>query len=434
VSVVADRVEANPEGAPAQRRDNALPILVGATVGLLPLVTPAGPGNTALADAGMVACVAVAVLWAARERLALSFPYAIGVTLLMIGGALAATVAAAPLGTVLVLAQDAFLLMWAAVLMLGRHDPAIIRAATTSWCRVAVVYSGLVVIAYIIGFGPLSGVNAADGVRASYTFGDPNLAGNYLVTSLFMCIACRCPRADSTRRLGYVLILVAIGFTGSNGAVLTLLVGCGVSVAISQYRNRGAYAGLLSLVLAAVVSAALSVAVLPRIDFDAIRAQASSSVPLLRDSVGRSGASSSERRTILSEGVALFLEGNGTGVGPARTKSTLRATQASYVKEAHNDILATVLERGVLGALGLLLLAAAVFSRCRMLLSGRLPPPYDDIVPRAWLLVAVAPVMAMASGFYEVLHFRHLWTWLGIVAALAAVLHEQTARRREDAS
>ena len=67
-----------------------------------------------------------------------------------------------------------------------------------------------------------------------------------------------------------------------------------------------------------------------------------------------------------------------------------------------------------------LVLGAAIATRCWRLLVGQLPPAYAAVVPRAWLLVVVGPVMAVAAGFYEVLHFRHLWTWLGLVAALGA--------------
>ena len=50
------------------------------------------------------------------------------------------------------------------------------------------------------------------------------------------------------------------------------------------------------------------------------------------------------------------------------------------------------------------------------------PEEYAVILPRAWLLVTVAPVMAVSATFYEVEHFRHLWTWLGLLAALVLVL------------
>ena len=134
--------------------------------------------------------------------------------------------------------------------------------------------------------------------------------------------------------------------------------------------------------------------------------------------------------TILSEGKDLFFEGNAVGYGPARTKATLQASQAPYVKEAHSDFLATLLERGVIGLLGLLLLLAAIAGRCWRLVNGTLPEEYAAIIPRAWLLVTIAPVMVVASAFYEVLHFRHLWTWLGILAALVLVLQDAERRAR----
>ena len=410
--------------------DDALPVMVGITVALLPLLVPAGPGNTAVADAAMAGSLLVAAMWVSRERLPIAFPYASGVFLLVIGGALAATVTAAPISTALVLAQDMFLLLWAVTLALGRYDPAIIAAATVTWCRVAVVYSAIAIVAYLIGFAPLSGVTGKDGVRASYTFGDPNLAGNYLVTSLFVMMACQRPRAASTRRIGYVLVLVAMGFTGSNGAMLTLLIGGVLCISIHIYHRRGAFAGVMSLTVAAVLAATMLVFVVPRVNFDAIRAQASAGVPLLRDSFGRSGSSTTERATILGEGKDLFLRGNATGVGPARTKASFAANQEPYVKEAHNDYLATLLERGLIGALGLLLLGGAIATRCWRLLNGTLPPALAAVVPRFWLLVAIAPVMAVAGGFYEVLHFRHLWTWLGIVAALVLAMQDQRETRR----
>ena len=71
---------------------------------------------------------------------------------------------------------------------------------------------------YLAGYTPLCGVCAADGSRASYTFGDPNLAGNYLVTSLFVLAACRRPTSAPLRHLAYAMILVAIAFTGSSSA------------------------------------------------------------------------------------------------------------------------------------------------------------------------------------------------------------------------
>jgi O-antigen ligase len=409
-------------------RGDVLATMMGLTVCLLPFLVPAGPGNTALADVGMTLCIVLALLWSVREHLPVKVPYLAGIAGLLLGGAFAAYVSEAPVGVGLVLAQDVLLLAWSAALALGRHNPTIVAVVTRAWCRTAPIYSGVMAAAYLLGINALTGVSAKDGVRASYTFGDPNLAGNYLVVSLFVMAACQCPRSPGVRRIAYILVLTAIGFTGSNGAMLTLLVGLVLCFAVGRYRRLGALAGLTTLAASFLVAAMVAVFVMPRVDLGQIREAAAGSVPLLRDSFGRSGSSTSERATIVNEGADLFLQGDAAGYGPARTKATLAAHQAPYVKEAHNDYLATLLERGLIGALGLLVLGVAVFARCVRLVVGTLPKAYAEHVPRAWLLAVIGPVMATAAGFYEVLHFRHLWTWLGLVAALVLVMQDQQRR------
>lgn len=403
--------------------------VAGATTCLLPLLTPAGPGNTALADLGIASTIVVAALWTARERIPLMVPYGVGVVLMMVGGALAATLADAPLSTSLVLAQDVLLLLWAVSLALGRHHPMLLRAVTHAWCRTAPVYSALVVIAYLIGFSPLSGVTAKDGVRAAYTFGDPNLAANYLVVSLLMMAACQRPRSPGVRKAAYLVVLVALGFTGSNGGMVSLVIGILACVALNRYRERGTMAGVLALAVSAATAVMMVGVVLPHLDTTAIREKAAGSIPLLRDSIGRSSGSTSERATIVKEGYHLYLSGDALGLGPALTKSTLQARQAPYVKEAHNDYLAVLLERGSVGVLGLILLGFSIAGRCGRLIVAPVPPALADAVPRAWLLAAILPVMAVAAGFYEVLHFRHLWTWLGVVAAVFLTVRDQGAPR-----
>ncbi|WP_020385089.1 O-antigen ligase family protein [Kribbella catacumbae] len=418
-----------PGGITRRPRGDVLATMMGLTVCLLPFLLPSGAGNTALADLGMVVCIGLALLWSGREHLPIKVPYLVGIAGLVLGGVFAAIVAQAPVGVGLVLAQDLLLLAWGAALAMGRHNPAVIAAVTRAWCRTAPIYSGVMAASYVLGISALSGVSAKDGVRASYMFGDPNLAGNYLVVSLFIMAACKHPRSPGVRRIAYVLVLVAIGFTGSNGAMLTLLVALVLCLAVTRYKRHGAVVGLTTLAAAMLAAGLVFAFVMPRVDLGQIREEAAGSVPLLRDSFGRSGSSSSERATIVQEGTDLFLQGDATGFGPARTKATLAANQAPYVKEAHNDYLATLLERGLIGALGLLALGVAVGVRCIRLIVGKLPEDYAGLVPRPWLLAVIGPVMATAAGFYEVLHFRHLWTWLGLIAALVLVIQDQQKKR-----
>jgi hypothetical protein len=427
-TVVSQRYAGDADRASILPRSDVVASMMGLTVCLLPFLVPAGPGNTALADVGISLCIALAVLWSVREQLTVKLPYLAGIAGLLLGGGFAASAAAAPIGVALVLAQDVLLLAWAAALALGRHNPAIVAAVTRAWSRTAPLYSGVMVCAYLLGLNALSGVSAENGVRAAYTFGDPNLAGNYLVVSLFIMAACKHPRSPGVRRIGYAVVLIAIGFTGSNGAMLTLLVGLMLSLAVTRYRRSGALAGLTTLAASILVAGVVFVFVMPRVDLNQVREQAAGSIPLLRDSLGRSDSSTSERATIVEEGTNLWLRSDATGFGPARTKATLASSQAPYVKEAHNDYLATLLERGLIGALGLLVLGLAVLVRCLRLVVGTLPQVYADLVPRAWLLGVLGPVMATAAGFYEVLHFRHLWAWLGLIAALVLVMQDEERR------
>ena len=391
------------------------------TVAMTPLLVPPGPGNTAAADIWMAASIVLAAVYLSGTRTKVRLPYSSGVALLVIGGLSAAIISDAPAHVVLVIAQDAILLLWAAVLALGRHDPRLVRAVTVTWCRTAVVLAIVGVCAYLVGFSPLSGVTDADASRASYTFGDPNLAGNYLVLSLLVMFACRRPVRTRLRWPAYAIVLTALFMTGSNGGMLSLMVAVSGCVILAVLRRQGATAALVTLSLcgAATIGAGLYVA--PQVDLTSVRIAAAQSVPLVRDSVGRSDGSAHEREALLAEGTRLWFSGQGTGYGPARTKATLLAFQAPYVKEAHNDYLATLLERGPIGVIGLLLLILATARYLRRLLVPRLPLPWHQIVPRAWALVVIGPVLVFAAAFYETLHFRHVWTWLGLVAALALI-------------
>lgn len=411
-------------------RIEALPLLVGISVCTLPLLHPAGPGNSSLPDVFILASITIGLMWLTRERLSIVFPYAAGVITMMIGGALAATLSDAPLGTSIVLIQDLLLLLWAATLSLARNNIAILRAAVTAWCRFAPAYAFAGVLGYIGGISAISGVVAANGSRASYTFGDPNYAGNYLVISLFVVAAARRPRQLWLRIGSYLVMLTAIVFTTSNGALITLIVGTVCAVALHAYRREGALAGVLTGAVSALLAVLLIGVVVPHVNLDAVREQAAGSVPLLRDSVGRSG-SASERATLMQEGYRLYLTGDATGYGPARTKATLTQSQAAYVKEAHNDYLAILLERGLIGCLGLAVLGCAMVRRCAVLIASPVPKGLLDVVPRPWLLAAGLPVTLCSAGFYEVLHFRHLWTWLGLVAAVSLIMHDDTERARE---
>ncbi|HEX9356179.1 MAG TPA: hypothetical protein VF933_20465, partial [Streptosporangiaceae bacterium] len=147
--------------------------------------------------------------------------------------------------------------------------------------------------------------------------------------------------------------------------------------------------------------------------------QAQASSPLLKDSIGRQAESSGSRSTVLAESQKLYFTGDTPfGIGPGGTKAAFQAHQYGYVKMAHDDYAAALLERGVLGSVALICLLVIVAARCRRIATRPLRPEYASIFPRPELLGAAVIGMCISAMFYQVLHFRHLWALLGIIAAL----------------
>jgi O-antigen ligase len=139
---------------------------------------------------------------------------------------------------------------------------------------------------------------------------------------------------------------------------------------------------------------------------------------LVRDSIGRSNESSDQRQQLVSEGMRLYFQGDAIGVGPGRTKATFAAESAPYVKEAHDDYVATLVERGYLGGLGLAVLIVSIAVRFGRVRWRSLSPEVREIVPYPALLLGLGCTFLVSAFFYEVLHFRHLWALLGLAAGL----------------
>jgi O-antigen ligase len=96
------------------------------------------------------------------------------------------------------------------------------------------------------------------------------------------------------------------------------------------------------------------------------------------------------------------------------------AQQAPYPKEAHDDWVAAVIERGALGGLGLLLLVGEILIRAsrawdplRLLLGLRM------VMPAPAYLVGALGCVLVFSFTHEVLHDRTAWTLFAFVAAVA---------------
>ena len=431
-SLAAPRTPARPGTAPAEPpgitpvtptatgRRNVVAVVMGVAIAAMPLLVPAGTGNTAPADVFLAAAIFIGALWFSSRRQAMRFPYVVPVGLSILAGALATTVAYSGAylsvgGGLVSLIQDAFLLAWGITIANIGRDPALLRTMIRAWVISVTLWATLMIIGVFGHIPLLSGEIARNGVRAAFTLGDPNLAANYFICSLLVLRAARYPGRRALRWLCCALIVTAIILTGSNGGVLVLVITTVLGALFTLARRRGA-------VPAIITAATLALAVLaiaPHVHGGSIVQQAQASSPLLKDSIGRQAESSGSRSTILAESEQLYFTGDTPfGIGPGGTKSAFQAHQFGYVKMAHDDYSAALLERGVLGGIALIFLIVIVAARCRRIASRPLRPEYAAVFPRPELLGAAVIGMLISAMFYQVLHFRHLWALLGIIAAV----------------
>ena len=393
----------------------------------LPLLVPAGPGNTGPSDALIVLCLAATGYAAAAGALRWRMPFALPLLLFVVAGAVGGLAHDRPVATSLALAQDLLLLAWAGALATVARDRATLDHLLRLWARVAIAWSAVLVLAVATGSNRIAGVTAAEGQRTAFTFGDPNRAGSYFALSLFVVLAARPMLRRWTVRLGSVSILLAMLYTGSNAALLAVLGGLGVGMLISVARTSGAVAA----VALGTMLALLGLVVVLFVDVSAIQDQARSGGRILANSLARSGQGSEDRRLLLSENLALYQSDGGglLGTGPGGTKPLLASRQSAYVKEAHNDLMAALIERGPLGVLALGLLIGAVGLACVQVSRAPDRVGSEGPGPHLYWLVGGAVSIAVFGWFHEALHFRHAWALLGLLAAASAL---ETPRRRTE--
>jgi O-Antigen ligase len=377
----------------------------------LPILQPAFANNIAPADLGMVAGIGAVLLWAGVTRQRLRLPYAAGVGVMVIAGTVAAAFGDLPWQGAITVLQDLYLLAWAAALANFGRTADRAGFVVDVWCVSAAVWSiGLVVL-----FGPSTISGGADAERAGFTFGEQNAAGLYFALSLLVILAARRPRRWRWRAPALGAVSVALLLTGSLGAISGLFAGLAVALVLQVRARRGPDTAIaFSLALLLMVG---SVALLAERG-QLIDAASASPNPLIRNSIGRGTDSSSERALVNQQTFGLFQTSGFLGRGPVTTEHTLRQREAAYPHEAHNDWVAALVERGVLGFAGLLLLSLElVLFAFTIWNPSRLERRFAEVLPAPAYLVGGLVAVAVYSLTHEVLHERPLWTLFGVIAA-----------------
>ncbi|QFG24129.1 O-antigen ligase [Actinomadura sp. WMMB 499] len=429
MTTITDRppVRAAPDGAPggqgrAPLRNRWRPeaVLLSLGIASLPMLMPAGlppgPGNTGLPDLVLVVLTVATLLWAGKRKVPVRWPFLLPTLLTIIAGGIAAYVNQAGL---LTLAKDLFVLFWGVCVANLCRDPRLLRVAVRSFVGFGTLYAVVLIAGFVLGIDAMSG-KQPDGMRAMFTFGDANYASNWFICVFFIVRATRTPHAPWKRYAVLGILLVAELLTGSNGGLLSLLVALVLGHLFRLFREGRTYRAVATACLAGVVAGGGVLAV-TTVDVQPYLDRISAIHPVLRDSIGRTTDSSTATRSTVftTTGEMIAEQPHPWGIGPGETVNAMMDRQETYVREAHNDYIASTLERGFLGGVALIVLVFALLLTCtRIARRGALTGEYARIVPRPEMFGALVAVFLISGMFYETLHYRHGWAIFGLIAAL----------------
>jgi O-antigen ligase len=369
-------------------------------------------------------------------RIPLRAYFVLPVILMLVGSVLAIPNSVSVTTSVMTLVKDAYLYFWFLVLVILMRPRGDLRAVRQAWLWTSVLISLYVVIQTVgrPGFSPGDLINRERG-RAVGTFSNPNMFVDYLMFSIFIALGFMEQIRWRYLAPAVMLLLLAVVMTKSNGGLISVIAGLGcwaATLAWARGMQPLRVAGGLALGLAIVIFTVWSIG-----EWGVGRQLAGGGA--VQSVVGTLSHSSESREHIWRRLVESF-ERSPLGIGPGGSADQMlsigqRERAGSFIaKEAHDDYLAYVVERGPLGILGLLLCIGQVFA---MVLGSR--RRLSDLVgsPRVGAVLWAAFLGALVgtcvhSLVIEKLHFRHFWLYLAILTAMTAreSASERTATAR----
>jgi O-antigen ligase len=402
------------------------------TVALVPVTVLKGPAQTAVVDVLSLIALPLFAAWTLVRRRRLTVPFLVPAFVIALASLLAVTNSVSLSASAITLLQDGYLFVWFLVLvnlLRDQRDATSFRIAWV-WVANAVALFGLAVV-LTQGHQSLGSLIGPKGMRATGTFLDPNMFADYLVLSLFLVISL----SEETGRLfrwgSGLLLITAILASKSNGGITSLAVGLAVWMVARAWTLRLSPAAFLgrSLIVASLALAGVWLVQ----GYGVGKAQIGQ---LTNESVlGRAGHSSEGRFQIWTALLRRYAE-QPLGIGPGNSRHLQLTMQErerpdSFLsKEAHNDYLGYLVERGPLALLALLALKLLAFGKVKTWWRGRLQQGLDSGGALAAAAMGAMAASLTHSFTLETLHFRHVWLFLALICALdGMVLRPRNAAR-----
>jgi hypothetical protein len=385
----------------------------------LPLLIPHGPSNTAPVDVLIVLYLFTATIGWFSARRPMSFPLlAVTAFILLVSLIGVGTSQFAGVGRTAVLIDVYLYVFFLAAVNDLRPNPRALRIVLATWVITALVWAALAngITFHFLpeGFARLILSNSRALNRASAAADNPNLAASYFLVSLFVLAASPWPRRRWLRWLAGMWLILAIYATGSVAGMVGLFTGGAAMLGSFLVRRAGSTARQTQVVVALlIVALAVAIGGVTRTfatrsvlgDVASISASQKQG-GVFQNSLGRSNRSLNGRLTLWTQGLTKS-SGRGNelfGVGAGAAKYTV-----DY-KSLHNDILAYLVERGVIALFGLAVLYWLVFRQALRLLGPRGPTRFHALGAAVFANFAF-------SMTHQTLHFRHVWLLLALIWA-----------------
>ena len=402
---------------PISRRgeaDRSAVLLVAVAIVALPLLRPVGPGRFTPVDGLMGVAILGTIVWAGTNRVRVRLPYLVPMAVMVVAGLVAAMFGQDLDAGMLALVQDLFLFAFGAAVANVIRVPANLSIILAAWAWGATAWAAALTVGVVADLSVLVGASTGPESRAQLWFDNPNMAGAYFVMSLFVLLLGRHPRDRLVRVCACLLVLTAIVLTGSNSALVSLVLGGGAAAFVAVWRRTDLVVALANGAIALALIAGLAYVA---IDGGVLAKIEESSSPLVERSLARGRGSAEGRVSLFANEFELFRSGSLLGRGPASTKANLERS-FGISKGAHADYLATLVERGLVGVLGLILLIASIGVMTYSVVFRPLSPAFVGVLRNPSAVIGGVVAMALFAITHEVLHYRFGWTFLGILAGL----------------
>lgn len=377
--------------------------------------------NVAPVDVWSMLLLPIYWLYLTQIRQTIRLPYIGAMWLILLGSLVGTFFAINPAQSLVAVGKDVYLYVGFVTVaaVLASFGPSAMQRTMAVWAGVVLLHGGLLigefvspdllqqVSSYVAGFGEVNPY------RASGLFYNPNLAGAYQLLGFVPLMTAR-PRRLIAWPLGTFLFL-SIAATGS----LASMIGFAAGLIVATFA-RAFHTGSLNQSVRMITSLMVPILILAGLTFAIINSNPDLQEALDYITVDRADRSAEGRFELWDRGFELLRSPTALwGIGPDSYQAL-----DELALPLHNDLLSFVVERGILGLLGLLLLFALTVGNSYRILRDLSSEEGETGVVAVFFGTMVAAVIF--SQFHQIFHYR--WFWLVLAVQDALLLRYITGR------